>query len=424
MYRTARTGVNAGGFHLKTLDSDIGTFSDVDSTHRTIESLPQNTNFVIEQDDITTENLIRSVQISRLIGEGSFGKVYAARSPNNLFGVPFVIKFPTALLNAHGIIMREGCIQINHNVHIQEETMLNVIDNFLSEVSNIEKVLTPIKQSELYRRRFENGRLVRTPGYIYKEIMREAQTYKRHSGHKHIHQFIHYNPDLFCIISELCHGNAYELMKSGNLDKLQDKRSFFIQMALVVHYLLFVIKVAHTDFKPENIFYTNNGHDTYTFKLSDFGYLDDIESLQKNPTHDNNKFMHTPAYCPRSVSYRDTAAQRKFDTPKIMLYSFFASILQALDLQKFQSIDMANAFGGEVRQYSPSFHWINQLDDICTRPMHDLLFEFLNQCYDLSFWIYLGVQSEDWKREFHEIMTDIVSSHNTQPGSSQYTIHN
>jgi len=421
MYRTAKTGVYTAPFKVMIRGQPPETYPDAESTFRAVQLLRRHTHFMIEQDDITTESLIRSVRVSRVIGEGSFGKVYSATSDSNLFGGSFVIKFPSALLRAHGVIVnRQGKIEINNTVIIPVETTEKIIDNFISEISNIEKVLTPIKQSERYRRRFENGRLVQTPGYLYNEIMREAQTYRRHSGHKHIHQFIHYNPDLFCIISELCDGNAYDLMESGDLAQLEKQKAFFIQMALVVHYLLFVVKVAHTDLKPENILY-KKVNDTYTFKLSDFGYLDDIQKLQEDPSHNNNKFLHTPMYSPRSFIDIDPLRPYKFDTPKIMLYAFFASILHVLDFGQFITLNIRRAFANEDGTYPRQFHWLNKLNDICTPDMHTLLFQFLSESFNQSFWIYEG--DEDWKRKFSQKMTGIVSSHNSHHPHLQYTIH-
>jgi serine/threonine protein kinase len=425
MRKATKTGVCAGLFEVS---SHKGKSFSESELHNDIDSLSYLDDFYITQKPITIEELLRSVVVHHIIGRGGFGTVYSASSSKGIFGSHFVIKLPNGFLE-------EGIIQIlNNKIVFDFELLLDyeahsaeVIDikeNFKNEINNITKVLTPFKQSQAYMAHFDQGRLIRTSRNIYEKIRKEAELLKRHSGYEHIHKFLHYNTDLFCIISEACDSNTDDLISSGNFNTQDHQKSFVLQVALAVHYLLFVVKVAHTDLKLQNILYRRSPNTSFVFVVSDFGYLDNIESLQTNSTHFNDDITCSPMYSPYCLRTKPPGCL--YDTPKIMLYGFFACVLVMLNFPRLLSRTVPNAFLSSPtfpnRQYEQDYPWLSIIDTISSSQMHSLLYRFLHHKNKMDFWIYLGVQSEVWKQEFHQIMTDIVRSHNSQHPSLQYTI--
>jgi len=261
MHKTTKTAVYGGGFFL-----NEELFPNLQSLHEALDKIDPEKEYSVHQQRITGQNLVDSLKIGKKLGKGAYGTAFLANC--HYFGGPCVVKFPTALLRNKRLIIRENKLIFNRLIDVDQNTH----SDFEKEKKNLFKVLTPEKMLESHAHFFEEGRLNRIHKRQYENLRKDAANFKRHSGYTFIHQFLHIDEKLYCIISEPCQGDVFSLLENHRLESIENKKAFFIQVGLAIHYMLFVLRVAHTDIKPDNIFWTRESGQ-FIFKVSDFGYL-------------------------------------------------------------------------------------------------------------------------------------------------------
>lgn len=418
MPKNAKTAVNGGEFVLTNINnSNKEIFPNLQSLHDALDSIDNETQYTVHQQTISATDLVKSIQIEKKLGNGSFGAAFLAYC--KFFGGLCVVKFPNALLQNGKITINNKTLNFVPAIPVDETTKRD----FQQEKDNLFKVLTPEKMLDSHAHKFKEGRLEVTSIDQYKKLKNEASNFKIHDGHRFLHQFLHTDDELYCIISEPCENDVFFLLQRRRLDTLQNKRAFFIQVGLAVHYMLFVLKVAHTDIKPGNIFWKMESG-KYIFKVSDFGYLDDINALTTKPDHINYTFVGTEWYMPRFVA-RTQDKMLRYNTPKIMLFAFFTTVLEVLNIDKYDPDIVPFAFpsDGNSTNYPPKYTWLEQLNQVATPCMHEMMYSFLGKTLDSEYWIYPGKEPTSWMDSFNTYFRHLIQSHNCEHRNQQYSIH-
>lgn len=427
MYTCAKTGVYGGGYIYNQIQPtpDTKKFKNVNHLHEYIQSIKSHPNidFSVEQESISTQDLLNGLRIKRKLGEGGFGTAFLANF--ELFG-PCVVKLYTKMIhpyNALRIDSTTGLIQVHGENLERHKKEIEIV--FTQEVHNLHKVLTPEKLG--LSSFFDKSKMNTLSKQQYNKLREEMKKYKGHSGHEFIHHFIHYDPTIFCIISEPCEGDVLSLIDTPHgLQKTHEKQTFLVQVGLAVHYMLFVAKVAHTDIKPPNILWKLNGNGEYIFKVSDFGYLDDIERLPTSNTY----LLTTSRYIPDLVLQQIKQSRRQkstfnFDTPKIMLFTFLTTCLEVLTPQMFLS-NYVSLYSYKLywsimhsSNNQNALQWLKLLDSNYTFDFIDLLFSFMKHFENINFWTFHQESNRQCIATFNDFIKKILSTLTNHPYNIQ-----
>jgi len=428
---TIKTAVHLGNFEL-THQGNTRHFETMDEL---FDSMPleegNHSHKMVGQQEIHSAHLIKKLSFIRKVGEGAYSIAYSANFRyDDTRVIQCVVKLVKVFLEMDVFeFLSEGekifissdgfqLLQIaptSSNIDLRKG-----VQNFKREIQNIIKVQNPEKL--LYRQFFDShSRLVSTSASQLVPLREEMARIRRHSGHNFIHKFIHYDPVLYLILSEPCNGTAQEIIDREQLDPptCEDKQHFMLHLGLAVDYLLSVIKVAHTDIKPANVFYMHSTiRDTrFHFKLSDFGYLDDIPENDFASHADllpkNSNYVGTRRYCPDAVVQKrieafssSTASLYYINSAKLMLFNFCTSILcffntmpniGAGNVQKKvkENLDLASKYkNGMLAQ------WKADLNDVYGQPMMNFIFKLMQKPDDYWF----NPETQSLKAEWHSVL--------------------
>jgi len=435
---TAKTAVHAGSFELTTPQGNTSQFENMDEVFDSIppeEEGDHHSRMMVGQQEIHDSHLIHKLSFVREVGRGGYSIAYLANFRyNDTRVIPCVVKLVKVFLEMDIFEFVNGGEKIfmssdGFRLLKRAPTSPNIdlrkgVENFKREVKNLIRIHNPEKL--LYRQFFDShSRLVSTPASQLGPLREEMARIRSHSGHNFIHKFIHYDPVLYFILSEPCDGTAQEIIDREESDPptCEDKRHFMLHLGLAVDYLLSVIKVAHTDIKPANVFYTRStARDTrFHFKLSDFGYLDDVPDEDFTSPADqlpqNSNYIGTRRYCPHAVVQKrieafssSTASPYYINSAKLMLFNFCASILCFFNTMSNLGPDNVQKSVNEnlrlaLRYKGGKFaDWKTDLSDVYGQPMMDFVFKLMQSPDDYWF----NPETQSLKAEWHAILQSTI----------------
>jgi len=315
LFDVAHTRVHAGGYHLHgegkipggpepQYYSRLDELLDVD-----LSAYP---NGVVEQEAITTEDIKNGVELhGGKLGKGGYGVAFKALFRFRQYPArSVVVKFANDMIQNAIIRFRLTSpdirvIELSETMLLQHpDEVMRARTSMKTEYENALQILAPMH----YAKRVHSldvsvdglYRIMEHKTSDFLAIQEEAKELRRHPGYNQLHKIIHFNSDLACLFSEFCDGdlwsfissksNVYRTRKRKAPDGLPDERREIAlwnmklnrDIGLAVHYLLDVVHVAHTDIKPENIFYRRTGPNdldyNYTWILSDYGICDKCTS--------------------------------------------------------------------------------------------------------------------------------------------------
>lgn len=425
LYSSAKTCA-LGHFHITHPDQKTRSYSSMSGVIQ--QTIGPNDD--VEQDDLTTEYIVSNLVLSKYLGKGSFGTAYlASLSVNGSDKRDVVVKFSNELLKSNILTIENNSIKMNYELSGRDKDSWNKGKRDIQiEYENAVSILAPYYfNNPVGRLKHDNDkfRLERIKGNDFIAIQKEALRLRHYPGYHHIHKILHYDENLLCIFSEYCHGSLQEQIAknmkyfSSGLEEDDERmhleiptsRAFLLlstQMAQAVHYLLYVVQIAHLDIKPDNILYQVQAGQDITWKLSDFGLC---EKIDRETQFKTRNIKGTRVFTPPSLWIKKSNSEsRPFNGAKDMIFQYAVTMLEAAVCSsspqtKFDPTPYENdqyfydAIRPKINQYSSmsqSEHPVTQLEkyypflkqtlDIATNPpIPDYYYDFTDYSLLQSF---------------------------------------
>jgi len=347
-----RTSVQYGDFIVRHKDAQsrdgvqLQSFSNLLQINLdNVDTEPFMDQLLVYQKQITHRDLLQGLHLKKQLGQGGHGTAYLS---------VFIYdgKMRECVAKFSNFMFESKILQINGDnvVFTSLDSRLKVlayeqgIREMKVESKNAVSILTPYYVS--LHGSHTGYRLKKLNLRDFKPLQKEALRIRAHPGFVHLHRILHFDETLGCIVSEYCTGTLIDVLTFNreyirkNRSNADDddilakiERSFcgslIYQMALAIHYLLHVAKIAHLDIKYDNIFYQQDANKRFTWKLGDFGICENLSpdiQHKTRPVFIGHSFWH-----PLSViKQKNSGKPATFDAAKCMVHSYAMSMVQAL----------------------------------------------------------------------------------------------
>jgi serine/threonine protein kinase len=330
------------------------------------QNIPDNS--VVQQEQITTNDIEQYTELNARLGSGSFGTAFLAQyskpntnsSQNSPIERKIVLKFSNVLIRSKIVVFLNNKfptgIRMDWNAkHRSLSDWKEGIRDMEIEYNNAVRILAPYYFNHVANTKHDRDfRLLEVRSEDFQAIQEEAKKLRSHRGYQHLHKILHFNYDLGCLFSEFCDGSL-----RNNIKKIQDyyyhmdsssnasmsytnsdmnNRVFSspwlwglnMQIGQAVHYLSEVAHIAHIDIKPDNILFQwhKSQYDRKHFiiwKLSDFGVCRFVdEKAQSKPQNIGG----TPIYMPKQL-IDSIGKSIVFDSRKNMFLQYAVTMFEA-----------------------------------------------------------------------------------------------
>jgi len=351
--------------------------------------------------ELASDLFLSNVKIKKKLGEGIFSEAYLSELNHEGNVILGVLKLNKKMIASqmYDIDTESGNIQLNTS-YKDEDGKEHIQTLFIKEVLNWTRVLS------------QNARF--------------KSDADMHSGHNFLHKLYYHSSSIYCILSEPCEGNVEHLMDNSRLSEA-DMHSFMVQVGLGVHYMLFILSLAHTDVKPGNVLWTGrSGH--HCFKISDFGYLDHVLDENQQILLNNEGMIVSALYAPFQVNMSMCSPRgdpKYLNSGKYMVFTFCMSLIELFDpkaVEGFSTIHHAVIMNEKKAKAHPkstwAVSWLPGLERVYGSVMHRFTFRLIHETSGSWF----AMQPNEWKSDFDSAMRSVVEEFNALHTGIKYSI--
>ena len=303
----------------------------------------------IHQHEMTTNELMDGIRITKFLGEGSFGVAFSCEFSNpHQAGLTssYVIKLPVKLIEKipeYRTRLVDQPLRDIFSMHLSQAqrsslktVLLYAIRDFRYETQNAEAILQPpiykLRQI-LHTRQLKPHKSDRHANLLdagknlqnltveeYAKLIKDMGEIRQHPGHAHWHPILHVDLTIPCIISSHADGTLSELVQCmtekghgemyfhiGNERQHPNPPKIWLtiayQMGLAIEYMKEFSEKVHSDIKPENVLYRFEALDgvgkdrKLHLWISDYGICEDKGPISNEiiqTRHFNGTICFTP----------------------------------------------------------------------------------------------------------------------------------